>query len=196
MHPYNTIGVLLCGASAQGAQINTRRYRHYPPIRLSSIDAKAIRGPKRRDRELKDASIEEVNLSEFSIPLVLEEAEFSVLEVAEMSMPSSSTEDEAGPLDSEKITVILGKGNPHASKLAGVAGAAAGAGLLVAFAAGGFLKVRRRKRNAEIDNEEDSSVDGYEEEEDQVQELRLGISKLGYDCESLKDGTLRIDTSV
>ncbi|EJK67368.1 hypothetical protein THAOC_11609 [Thalassiosira oceanica] len=188
MHPYNTIGVLLCGASAQGAQINTRRYRHYPPIRLSSIDAKAIRGPKRRDRELKDASIKEVNLSEFSIPLVLE--------VAEMSMPSSSTEDEAGPLDSEKITVILGKGNPHASKLAGVAGAAAGAGLLVAFAAGGFLKVRRRKRNAEIDNEEDSSVDGYEEEEDQVQELRLGISKLGYDCESLKDGTLRIDTSV
>ena len=126
--------------------------------------------------------------AEFSMPLVLEEAEFSMpLELAEMSMPSS-TEDEAGPFDSATVNL----GNPRKSKLAGAAGAAAGAGLLVAFAAGGFLNVRR-KRNEEIDNEEDVSVD----EEDQRHELPLGISELGDDCESLEEaGTLWVDTSV
>ena len=221
MHPY-TIGVLLCAAivaSAQGAQINTRRYRQIPSIWRSSSDAKATRSgsSKTKDRELEEnlsmnVVIEEAEFSiplveaefsiplveaefsiplveaEFSMPLVLEEAEFSMpLELAEMSMPSS-TEDEAGPFDSATVNL----GNPRKSKLAGAAGAAAGAGLLVAFAAGGFLNVRR-KRNEEIDNEEDVSVD----EEDQRHELPLGISELGDDCESLEEaGTLWVDTSV
>ena len=203
MHPY-TIGVLLgVVASAQGAQINTRRYRHYPPIRLSNSDARTIRGPKRRGRELRDANIAEVsndlNLEEvefsndlsveveFSIPLVLEQAEFSVMELSEMSMPSS-TEDEAGSLDSEKITVQLGGEDPLASKVAATAGAAAGAGLLVAFAAGGFLKLRRKRNADNDDEEEDGSVVDHEEEDDQSRELRLGIYP--------SDDSLRIDTSV
>ncbi|EJK71373.1 hypothetical protein THAOC_07197 [Thalassiosira oceanica] len=142
-----------CTSASAQAQLNTRRYRQNPSIKSNdvgrNVDSATVRSVKRNlrtSRQLEDMSMPVFIEAEFSSPFDV--AEFSMpLESAEFSMPMSgpdSTPDEA------TSTVNLENGS---SATFVAACALAGASVLVAVAAGGFIRVRR-KRNADLDGDD------------------------------------------
>ena len=172
-------------ASAQ-AQLHKRRYRQNSSIKsnVRNVDSANVRPVKRNlrsSRQLEGMSMP-LAPAEFSMPLA--PAEFSMpLEPAEFSMPLGSEFPDSTP-DTSPSSVDL---ENKSSGTFVAACALAGASVLVAVAAGGFMRVRKM-RNADLDDddydEQMSDKDPYSPRSSARRANELTFGDLGDDFDS------------